>query len=475
MSKPAIICVDDDPANLESLKNELKQVLGDGYFIQTAENGEVAFKLFKELQIDKHEVALVLVDQRMPGMQGDELLELIHTLSPQTLNILMVGHDDLSPLNKAIHMAWVHRHIAKPWHSSDLQAIILEAIQTYYHIHKLELQNAKLQQTVQNLEQSIAQLKQSEEQLWQQTQQQEALNRVFLAFAVQQFQHCQATQMQVEELEYLNQLKDNFLNAVSHELRSPISNIRMATQMLEVRLQQLEGYDTLDQCDRYFQILRSECQRETDLLNDLLALIRLDSGSDPLNVSAINLNLWLPHIAEPFIERMKEREQHFQINLPAALPTITTDLSHLERTFTELLTNAWKYTPVGESITVTAQVIQLSASPADLIEQWELPESHRLAGTATISSMTQTLPQSELWLSVINSGVEIPVEEHERIFNQFYRIPSNNLWHQGGSGLGLAIVRKRVEKLQGSISVISQQNQTTFTIKLPLHFSTSNL
>ncbi|WNZ22446.1 response regulator [Leptolyngbya sp. NK1-12] len=470
MSKSAIICVDDEPTVLESLKIELKQVLGDTCLIETAESGEEALELFGELQVDQYEIALVFADQIMPGMRGDELLQQIHTRSPQTLNIMITGHADLETLGTAIRSASLYRYIAKPWQSNDLRSTVLEAIQNYHRTRELELQNSQLQATVQQLEQSLAALQQSKEQLWQQTQTQEALSQTYLALAMQQVQLYQALQSQIEDLEYQNQLKDNFLDSISHELRSPISNIRMATQMLEVRLQQLGVPDTVLQCDRYLQILRTECQKEADLLNDLLALMRLDSGSESLNLSTVSLNLWIPHIAEPFIERMQERQQHLQIEVPPALPNLTTDLFHLERTLTELLTNAWKYTPAGETITVTVQVLSTppDAGPSGT-DASELEAFDRLGGAVALPSIATSLAHSELWISISNSGVEIPPEQQALIFQQFYRIPNHNVWHQGSTGLGLTIAKKRVEKLRGSIAVSSENGQTTFTVKLPLN------
>jgi two-component system, sensor histidine kinase and response regulator len=161
MSKPAIICVDDEPTVLESLKIELKQVLGDTCLIETAESGEEALELFEELQTDKYEVALVFADQIMPGMRGDELLQQIHRLSPHTLNIMITGHADLETLSTVIRSAKLHRYIAKPWQSSDLRSAALDAIQNYQHTRALASQNVQLQQTVEQLQQSIALLEQS--------------------------------------------------------------------------------------------------------------------------------------------------------------------------------------------------------------------------------------------------------------------------------------------------------------------------
>ncbi|MFM7427091.1 MAG: ATP-binding protein [Elainella sp.] len=471
MSKPAIICVDDEPTVLESLKIELKQVVGDSCLIETAESGEEALELFEELQTDRYEVAIVLADQIMPGLRGDELLQQIHQISPQTLNIMITGHADLETLSSTIRKAQLYRHIAKPWQSDDLRSTILEALQSYCQTREIKSQNQALQQTVEALEQSLSQFQQFEQQ-WQQTQRPDSFERVFLAFALQQYQQYQAMQAQVASLEQLNQLKDQFLDSISQRLRAPISNIRLATQMLEVRFQQVDLEDGVQlQCDRYFQILRDECQRETELINDLLALIRLNSDSDPLNFSTIDLKLWIPQIAQPFFDRMQERQQQLQVQLPPALPLVTTDLSHLERTLTELLNNAWKYTPSGQTITISAQVIQLSAAFTDEAEPFG---AVRPLGAAATVSVAEPIQHSELWISVTNAGVEIPVQEHEQIFDQFYRSPSA-AGAQVGSGLGLAIVKKRVEKLRGSIAVTSQNDETTFTVKLPLHLPTSTL
>ena len=263
------------------------------------------------------------------------------------------------------------------------------------------------------------------------------------AIAIRQARLYQATQAQVEELEKLNRLKDDFLSTVSHELRTPMSSIKMATQMLEIVLKQagaLEADST--KVARYFKILHEECQRETNLINDLLDLSRLDAGAETLVLSSIEPKIAILHIAEVFVERIHSQQQQLEIDIPAQLPHITTDLSKLERILTELLNNACKYTPAGEKITIAARV----------------KESDK-----TISEKPE-----KLLLSVKNSGVEIPPSEICRIFDKFYRIPNSNPWKHGGTGLGLALVQKLVTYLHGSIRVESANNEICFTVELPV-------
>jgi len=254
------------------------------------------------------------------------------------------------------------------------------------------------------------------------------------AIALRQARLYQTAQAQVVELEKLHQLKDDFLNTVSHELRTPMTNIRMATQMLEVSLRQAGLFEAEpSRVTRYFQILQEECQREINLINNLLDLARLDAEVEPLVLTTIQLQVWLPSITKPFLERTRSQQQRLELELAAVLPPLITDRSHLERILQELLQNACKYTPAGATITVTAQT------------------------TATL-----------LQLSVSNSGVTLPASELTRIFDKFYRVHNHDPWRHGGTGLGLALVKKLVAQLGGTIRAESVANQVTFTVKLPL-------
>ncbi len=251
------------------------------------------------------------------------------------------------------------------------------------------------------------------------------------AIALRQSHLYQSVQAQVKELERLNQLKDDFLSTVSHELRSPMSNIKMAIQMLEISLKPLGVLeDESNVVNRYLKVLREEGKREVNLINDLLDLARLDAGAEPLDPTSIALQSYIPDLTESFLERIHQHQQQLAIHIPDNLPPFTTDLPFLERILTELLHNACKYTPVGETITVSAQ------------------------------STSATLE-----ICISNSGVEIPAAECDRIFDKFYRIPNNDPWKHGGTGLGLALVKKLTERLGGTIHVESSGGQTAFILE----------
>jgi signal transduction histidine kinase len=273
------------------------------------------------------------------------------------------------------------------------------------------------------------------------------------AIALRQAQLYQQAQSQVEALERLHQLKDNFLNTVSHELRTPMANIRMATQLLEMSIDQIDQTELCSGLNihRHLNILKEEGNREISLINDLLDLSRLDAGTEPYLATTIDPSSWIPHVAEAFSERAQTQQQQLQLEIAPNLPALTTDLNDLERILSELLNNACKYTPIGERITVAVTQVPAKAT----------------SGASASAASSSNQPQTHLQLKISNSGVEIPPSEQSRIFDKFYRIPSSDRRNQGGTGLGLALVKGLVKQLGGEITVTSTVNLTSFTLELP--------
>jgi DNA-binding NtrC family response regulator len=140
MTKPVIICIDDEPTILDSLKIQLKKALGDEYIIETAEGSEDALELLEELLADKYEIAVVISDYLMPAIKGDELLKRIHEISPKSLKIMLTGQADLEAVTNAINHAKLYRYIAKPWQTEDLSLTVKEAVNSYLQDKKLEEQ-----------------------------------------------------------------------------------------------------------------------------------------------------------------------------------------------------------------------------------------------------------------------------------------------------------------------------------------------
>jgi signal transduction histidine kinase len=145
MSKPTILCVDDEKIVLDSLKEQLKREFGRDYYLETAGSGEEALEILEELFDTETEVPLVISDQIMPGMKGNELLRQIHGRSSRTIKILLTGQADAAAVGSAVNEARLYRYITKPWDQTDLALTVSEAIRSYFQDKKLAEQNEALQ------------------------------------------------------------------------------------------------------------------------------------------------------------------------------------------------------------------------------------------------------------------------------------------------------------------------------------------
>jgi len=282
------------------------------------------------------------------------------------------------------------------------------------------------------------------------------------AIAIRQARLYQAAQNQVESLEHINQLKDTFLSTVSHELRTPISTIKMAIQMLTLTL----GREGLlpdpykpslssTKIAHYLKILNDECNREIGLITDLLDLQQLEAGTHTLTIQSIELSSYLQRIARPFQEQANEQGQILEVEVESNLPNVRSDPQSLERILVELLTNACKYTPAGEKIQLSVQVVK----PSEGSVQNEPHLSHRTAHRQTQSAFIR--------IAVTNSGVEIAPDQLGQVFDKFYRVPNSDPHRHSGTGLGLALVKKLAPQIGGRVFATSEHGQTCFAIELP--------
>ena len=133
-----ILIVDDEPANLRTLA----RLFREDYEILTAASGAEALAL-----LGHHEVALLITDQRMPGMTGIELLKKTVTLRPRMVRIILTGYTDVDALVEAINCGHVYRYVAKPWNNDDLRLTVkrgLEHFESFKQRHELESANARL-------------------------------------------------------------------------------------------------------------------------------------------------------------------------------------------------------------------------------------------------------------------------------------------------------------------------------------------
>ena len=119
MNKPVILCVDDEPDILNSLKMQLKNEFKNDYFYELAESGDEALDLLKDFQ-EEVQVILVISDWLMPGIKGDELLIKVHQKYPKIIKVMLTGQADAAALQRAVQEADLYCCLYKPWKSKEL-------------------------------------------------------------------------------------------------------------------------------------------------------------------------------------------------------------------------------------------------------------------------------------------------------------------------------------------------------------------
>jgi signal transduction histidine kinase len=283
----------------------------------------------------------------------------------------------------------------------------------------------------------------SDKSSWSQLQA-ELISQVISQCAVvlRQAQSYQAVCDRVADLKLFSELKDNFIDAISQEMYTPLTNMKMAVEMLSSLVNSLQKDDVeigtplnrqqlWKNLEQYLKVLREEWQREFDLVSDLLNFQSLETLNQSYPLSPIDLQHWLPQIVKGFSRKSIGQGQLLNCYVVPDTPSIISHQPSLERILTELLTNACKFSPPNSLIEMTAEGF----------------------GNASI-------------IKVTNAGVTIAPEEFDRIFQPFYRLARSNLWDYSGTGLGLALVKKLVHLLGGEIQVHSEAEETTFTLTL---------
>ena len=119
MNKPVILCVDDEPDILNTLKMQLKNEFKNDYFYELAESGDEALDLLKDFQKEV-QVIVVISDWLMPGIKGDELLIKVHQKYPKIIKVMLTGQADAAALQRAVQEADLYCCLYKPWQSKEL-------------------------------------------------------------------------------------------------------------------------------------------------------------------------------------------------------------------------------------------------------------------------------------------------------------------------------------------------------------------
>lgn len=159
MDKGFIVCVDDERAVIETLKEQLLRFFGETHEVEVANNGEEGLQLVKDIMQQGGSVEVVITDQVMPGLKGDELLEEVHQLLPETIKILLTGQAGLRDAIDAVNRGGLNLYIEKPWNMDEIYVDIERLIVRYRESVENQRLLRMLEQRVHELEEQVKDFK----------------------------------------------------------------------------------------------------------------------------------------------------------------------------------------------------------------------------------------------------------------------------------------------------------------------------
>lgn len=128
MTKPTILCVDDEKIVLESLKRQLRTAFRDAYSYEVAQDADEALELIQELDESSMSIIIIVSDWLMPGMRGDEFLIAVHQQFPNIIKIMLTGQADETAIEQTRTEANLYRCLHKPWSKEELVETIQSAL-----------------------------------------------------------------------------------------------------------------------------------------------------------------------------------------------------------------------------------------------------------------------------------------------------------------------------------------------------------
>ena len=477
LHNPRILVIDDEPR----IREACILVLSDkGFEVAAAPDGEIGLQMIKEKHYD-----IVLVDLMMPTISGFDVLSEVRSHHPDTVVIVITGYATLEHSIEAMKKG-AFDFIPKPFTPDQLRAVVDKSLRytgalqdiadsrsrlgvmvnsltdgvmttdarklivqinpAFLHMidyHGEEVVGKHIRDIVKddNLLESIEQaLSMSPETFIEITKEIERIDKneeKYYSARCAPFRGRMNENLgtitvlhDITTLKKMDQMKSDFISMVSHEVRSPMNSLLMQLKNIS---DGLAGPVT----DKQQEILKRASAKILNLNNlvtELLDLSRIESGLIAHEKELVDLGQLLTDQKSFHSPYAEEKKIAIQLNCSSDLPTILANRQNMEEVFSNLITNAIKYSPAGGNITITA-----------------------------------AKENEYLKIQVADTGYGITSEEVDKIFTRFYRVKDANTRQIQGTGLGLAIVKSIIESHHGKISVTSEVGLgTTFTVLLPL-------
>jgi signal transduction histidine kinase/DNA-binding response OmpR family regulator len=255
-------------------------------------------------------------------------------------------------------------------------------------------------------------------------------NRAKLRMAVE------VEKIEKEKIQEIDQMKSRFFANISHEFRTPLTLILGPLEKLYTK----KSGETPFSRDLVV-LMRRNARRLLRLINQLLDISKLETGKITLQVSEKDIIYFIRTLVLSFLSLAESKKINFEYDLPDSTQRVYYDQDKLEKILTNLISNAFKFTPALGRVRINVQFVT----------------SHDQVGPHTIE------------IKVSDSGKGIPQDQIEKIFDRFYQVSDSDTREQEGSGIGLALTKEMVDLYRGELRVESTEGTgSIFTVRLPV-------
>jgi HAMP domain-containing protein/signal transduction histidine kinase/CheY-like chemotaxis protein len=325
---------------------------------------------------------------------------------------------------------------------------------------ELQSQQNELKTTNDRLEQQAASLQQSEELLKNQQEELRKTNEELedkaqllssqkkqVEVKNQEIERAKAAlEEKAEQLALTSKYKSEFLANMSHELRTPLNSLLVLSKLLSDNADR----NLSEKQVQFSDTIHTAGTELLALINDILDLSKIESGTVTLDVSELNFDDLKQYVTRNFNQIADDRKLEFAVTLDAALPKLMqTDAKRLQQVLKNLLSNSFKFTEKGK--------VELRMARAT--HGWS-SRSNALNAASTVVAF-----------AVRDTGIGIPADKQRVIFEAFQQADGTTSRKYGGTGLGLSISREIARLLGGEISVVSAPGEgSTFTLFLPITY-----
>jgi signal transduction histidine kinase len=391
--KKNLLIIDDE---LEIL-NTLKRVFYSDYKLHVTQNIKEAFAI-----MEKFSIGVILCDQQMPEMSGSDFFSIVKDSYPNTIRILITGYSELSDAIMSINDGNIFRYITKPWILSDLKNSVKEAFEK----NALIEENLDMVEVLKNANLIL------ENKVREKTQKQEETNK---------------------KLKESLTAQEEFIANISHDLKTPLNVISASVQLLSMYCNNGLFDEKKNSFIKYLESIKQNSYRLSKLINNIVDSSKIKAGFFELHLSNNDIVKVTEEIVMSVTTFTESKGLNIIFDTNIEEKIIACDPEKIERLILNLISNAIKFSDVGDEILVAVK------DSDEFVE-----------------------------ISVKDNGIGIEKKKFEMIFDRFKQVNESLSRNAEGTGIGLSLVKSIAELHGGSIHVKSELGKgSEFTVMLP--------